>query len=470
MEELFSICVPPPRDSSRIRGVHVSPAPWKDPFPGIECPSSSNTGCDQRYADATKLGACSLGVKPETPVLMADLTWRPASRLRHGDWVLGFDEKPDPGRNRRYRVATVEALTIRKARTITLSTAFGEVTCTPDHRWLEKNRFRSAATIGELRLATVPVPPPAFGAGYKMGYLRGAMAGDGAFTHGPTRTRALLRVCDATFAARFARFGRDLGFDGFREFTYSAGYTMRPLYGIRTSRVKEVSRLGPYSEPRPTTEYMRGWLAGAFDAEGSNGGGSMLRIHQRISNRPFWKTAKHFLETLDVPYADEERRPSESDGGERMGSLRIGRVASQLRFIALTQPVVERKWAHLRRGRLKGAAQAAPVLSRRDAGVRAVINIQTSTGTLVEGGFFSHNRRVVPIPGRKQMQHEEVMCLVNVPWPRNRPGPPGNPMERLHATAGRVGLRVSQSGDHADARDRRASRKPCGRSFADLPR
>ncbi len=278
------------------------------------------------------------------------------------------------------------------ARSIILSTAFGEVTCTPAHRWLEKNRFRRAATIGELRLASLPVPPPAFGAGYKMGYLRGTMAGDGSFTHGPTQTRACLRVCDATFAMRFARFGRDLGFDGFREFTYSAGFTMRPLHGVRTSRVKEVYRLDPYSEPRPTTEYMRGWLAGVFDAEGSNGGGRMLRIHQRISNRPFWRTAKHFLEILDVPYADERRRPCESEGRERMGSLRIGRVASQLRFIALSQPVLERKWAHLRRGRLKGAARAAPVLSRRDAGVRKVISIQTSTGTIVEGGFFSHSR------------------------------------------------------------------------------
>ena len=118
-----------------------------------------------------------------------------------------------------------------------------------------------------------------------MGYLRGAMAGDGTFSRAPTQVRAQLRVCDASFAARFSRFGRDLGFEGFREFTYNAGYTLRPLYGVRTSRVREVSLLDPYLEPNPTPEYVRGWLAGAFDAEGS-GTDRKLRIFQRTSNGP----------------------------------------------------------------------------------------------------------------------------------------------------------------------------------------
>ena len=78
-----------------------------------------------------------------------------------------------------------------------------------------------------------------------------------------------------------------------------------------------------------------------------------------------------------------------------MGSLRIRRVANQPKFVALTQPVLERKWAHLRRGRLKSAALAAPVLSRRDAGVQTVVGVHTSNGTVVEGGFLSRNRQLV---------------------------------------------------------------------------
>src|SRR5207245_11510081 len=120
---------------------------------------------------------------------------------------------------------------------------------------------------------------------------------------------ARLRVVDADYAVSFDHYWQDSWFEGFRTFTYIAGYTKRPLYGVRTSRVREASRLSPYSEPSPTAEYMRGWLAGAFDAEGSSGGGQMLRIHQRIANRPLWEEGQHFLGCLDLPYAGGAQRP-----------------------------------------------------------------------------------------------------------------------------------------------------------------
>jgi len=262
---------------------------------------------------------------------------------------------------------------------------------------MERNRFRKAATIGELRLATIPVPPPVFGFDYKMGYLHGAMAGDGTFSRRPMQIRAALRVCDKPFASRFAQFGRDLGFEGFREFVYVAGYTMRPLYGVRTSRVKEVAMLDPYSEPSPTIGYMRGWLAGAFDAEGSNNGGQMLRIHQRLSNRAFWDTTTKFLLSLDLPHAEEKGRLPQTKGRERMGALRILKIADQIKFMALTQPVVRRKWAHLRRAGLRRTPKAF-VLSRREVGVRRVINITTNNGTLIAGGFLSQAGQGVPFP------------------------------------------------------------------------
>lgn len=341
------------------------------------------------HALTTSARACSSGIRHDTLVLTADLTWRPASTLKCGDHVLGFDERADPGRYRRIRVATVDELIRWQGNTITLSTEFGKITCTPDHNLLEKNRYRKAATIRELRLATATVSPPDFGRQYKMGYLRGAMAGDGTLCRRPANTHAMLRVCDASFAERFAEFGGDLRMDGFRRFTYIAGYTMRPLYGVRTSRVEEVSSLEPYSERSPTTEYMRGWLAGVFDAEGSNGGGGVIRIHQRLSNRPFWDTTARFLNTLGLPYTIEKPRARSSARRERMGSLRIGKIADQLRFVAMTQPVVERKWAYLRGAGLRLTPKAS-VVSRRATGVGPILSIGTSTHTIIAGGFLSH--------------------------------------------------------------------------------
>ena len=354
---------------------------------GSDDPSSgwrgSGSGTPNKNVDS--------GVSPETPVLMSDLTWKPARELRQEDFVLGFDQRPRPGRYRRCRVTTVEAVTIRYAITLTLATCFGAIECTPTHRWMERNRFRKAATIGEFRLATIPVPPPVLGSDYKMGYLHGALAGDGSFSRRPTQIRAALRVCDRPFASRFAQFGRDLGFAGLREFVYVTAATKRPLYGVRTSRVKEVAMLDPYSEPRPTTGYMRGWLAGAFDAEGSNSGGQMLRIHQRLSNRAFWDTTTSFLRSLAVPHTKEKGRPPQKNGLERMGSVRMLKLADQIKFMALTQPVIRRKWTHLCTAGLRLTPKTF-VLSRRKLGFRKVIDIATSNGTLIAGGFLSEAR------------------------------------------------------------------------------
>src|SRR3989475_5525692 len=127
MEELLGVHVLSTRGRFPTREVNVSSALGKD--------SLSDTDYSFKQSiNAPKPRACTFGVKPQTLVLMADLTWRLASRLRPGNRVLGFDEKPGPSRYRGYRVATVVALTIGRARTLTLGTELGVVSGTTDHR------------------------------------------------------------------------------------------------------------------------------------------------------------------------------------------------------------------------------------------------------------------------------------------------------------------------------------------------
>jgi DNA repair photolyase len=80
---------------------------------------------------------CVYCLTPETPVLYADMTWRPIGESRAGDVLLGFDEHArGPGKPRRLRWATVlDAWWSRKA-TLRLRTANADVVATADHRWL----------------------------------------------------------------------------------------------------------------------------------------------------------------------------------------------------------------------------------------------------------------------------------------------------------------------------------------------
>src|SRR5436305_1519571 len=54
---------------------------------------------------------CTYCLAPETPVLYADLVWRPLGEVKVGDRLMAFDEFPPgiPGGKRRVREATVEA-------------------------------------------------------------------------------------------------------------------------------------------------------------------------------------------------------------------------------------------------------------------------------------------------------------------------------------------------------------------------
>src|SRR5437016_13093004 len=51
---------------------------------------------------------CVYCMHSDTPILHADMAWRPIGEVRIGDVLFGFDEFPEPGRTRKFRPAVVE--------------------------------------------------------------------------------------------------------------------------------------------------------------------------------------------------------------------------------------------------------------------------------------------------------------------------------------------------------------------------
>ena len=81
---------------------------------------------------------CVYCLGPETPVLGADLVWRPIGELRVGDELVGFDEYPRlHGRARKLRRARVEAIWWSRKPTLRLITRKADVVTTAEHRWLQ---------------------------------------------------------------------------------------------------------------------------------------------------------------------------------------------------------------------------------------------------------------------------------------------------------------------------------------------
>lgn len=74
---------------------------------------------------------------PETPVLCADLSWRPIKFLREGDEVIGLDEEVTPSEKRKLRRARVTGSWATRKKAVRIKFEDGRsVTCSTDHPWL----------------------------------------------------------------------------------------------------------------------------------------------------------------------------------------------------------------------------------------------------------------------------------------------------------------------------------------------
>ena len=84
--------------------------------------------------------ACTYCLAPETPVLYANMTWRPIGNAQVGDQLVGFDEFPTATKYRYFRPAVVEAVWWSKKPTRRLVTEHADITTTDGHRWLRAGR------------------------------------------------------------------------------------------------------------------------------------------------------------------------------------------------------------------------------------------------------------------------------------------------------------------------------------------
>src|SRR5262245_56266342 len=128
---------------------------------------------------------CVYCLAPETPVLHADMTWRPLGEIRVGDELVGFDEFPNRGSPRKLRAARVEAVWWSRRPTSRLVTRSSEVVTTEEHRWLQARNFRWWRTeqlAPGKSLRRIPIAAaPEIDDDYRAGYIAGLSLGDGTF-------------------------------------------------------------------------------------------------------------------------------------------------------------------------------------------------------------------------------------------------------------------------------------------------
>ena len=336
---------------------------------------------------------CIYCVGPETPILYADMAWRPIGEVRVGDELTAFDEFPEAGRTRKFRKAIVEGVRWSKRPTLRLITAKTEILTTAEHRWLQARNFRWSRTEQlspgrQLRYMTV-MPDEEPDDDYRVGYIAGLSLGDGTFRYEPGwRSNRLgfpmaywrVALVDDEPLTRLVTFLRCFAVDAYLRPFFGGAPNRKPL---RKVEIRSLGRLAIVhaliTAERDSRSYRRGFLAGFFDAEGHSA--ESLRISQ-----------------VDLSILDRVRRYAFSLGFNFQLELRpgkastlrlVGRLIDRIRFFSVCRPAISRE-LHGLFGREMNL-DPEPVQAIEPGPPTDVVDIQTSTRTFYAAGLATHN-------------------------------------------------------------------------------
>jgi DNA repair photolyase len=367
--------------------------------------------------------ACAYCTAADTPVLMWDGRAKPIAELRVGDRIYGTVRS---GHYRRY-VGT-EVLdhwsTVKAAYRLTLKDGT-ELVVSGDHRfWTKRGKWKhvTGAMGGPLQRPYLTLndelagtgrfaAPPEDSQDYRRGYLCGLIRGDPHVSRESALPRFRLALVDLEALRRAREYLLDYEI-ATKEFLFqAAARSSREITGISIQTRAGVATIREaISWPRyASDDWLKGFLAGIFDAEGGRSGA--LRICNKDPEIIDWIT--YCLRRLGFDHVVEWR----ADGVRVVrvpGGLRV-----HLRFFHTVDPAITRKRS-IEGIALKSDAKLG-VESIEPLGIEMpMYDITTGTGDFIANGVVSHNcfaRRThtyLDLNAAEDFERE-IVVKVNVP-------------------------------------------------------
>ena len=349
---------------------------------------------------------CMHCLGPDTPILMADLTWRRIAEVAEGDEIVGFTEKPGFGQNRVYERAKVEHVWFTRSEAVEISLTGRTIVASADHRFLAPNRpyWREAENLS-LHSGLIDIATPSWTAEpesstYLAGYLAGAIGGDGTMRiAGSGKKGTLQSYCrvavlatDRPILDRMARAFSSLGlsplmirpFDGGVSGFHPAGGA-KPMLKAETRRMANLMAIRDLAIPeRQDRNWQAGFLAGFLDTDGSYCGGN-LRFCQ-VKTNGLLDCAERCISALGYIPQREDFRALQGR------SVRlVGDAEEQIRFLSTIRPALARKCTDFYGRRFAGRRVSKKVDGIRRLGMRDLVDIQTTSRTFIANGIATHN-------------------------------------------------------------------------------
>jgi DNA repair photolyase len=340
-----------------------------------------------------------------TPILMADGSAKPLADVRVGDAIYGTVRE---GHYLRYTITEVLAhwSTVKSAYRVTLEDGT-KLVASGDHRFLTERGWKHVTgaeqgpdqrpflTTNNKLMGFGGLPePPKESADYRRGYLCGMVRGDGHLRSGSYQNRLgetytanqfRLALTDTEALDRTRGYLSRIGI-GVTEFAFSpVSDTRRAMTAIRCfgrDQVRAIEWLIDWpSDPEP--DWLKGFLAGIFDAEGGYNGG-IWRVSNTDPEIIKWTCIG--LDELNLSYVIE---PSVRPNGLTVVRLRGG-LKEAMRFFHATDPAISRKRS-IEGVAIKSDAKLQ-VTAIEPLGLEMpMYDITTGTGDFIANGVVSHN-------------------------------------------------------------------------------
>jgi len=341
--------------------------------------------------------SCSHCLAKGTLMLLTDGSWKPIESVEVGDRLVSWELDAVEGKKyRRYVDTEVIRLIRKRERLIRITTTAGEVKSTPDHEWLVKRQDRHCVVrtrdlrVGDafLHLCDPVKEDITQDSDYRAGWLSGVSFGDGSWgdyvcKRGPVSTFKVYskdqELLDRVELYAKSLFGVELSRVHHKRKDTGAELSYSHL--TRVHRNDDLTALMDLAETPPmgrSTPFIKGWLAGMFDAEGTRNGLGICQKEQEAIDEVRYCWEKLGFDVRIAQKADDSW----------WVYMRGGRP-EVARFASLCRPALTRKVAITGAVSKTPRAQITaiePMGHKRDP---EVYDVETTSKTFVAGGFLS---------------------------------------------------------------------------------
>lgn len=390
--------------------------------------------------------ACSYCLSPDTDILMYDGTSKKLKDVQIGDELVGVKKEDEHYYTFTRTTVTNKTVVKKPAYKITLKNG-NTLICSEDHQWLTNRgwKYTTGEMVGENRRPYITTANQMLGFYslfnvpqyqetdmYKMGYLRGVVLGDANFKeyhydrkckkngepNGETQYHFRLVLKDENITARASQYLHDFGII-VSEFPFPMidRQTKERYYvtAIRTASKEYYDRIHDLIQKRDDAEFVRGFISGIYDAEGSTSDIMVRRFYN--TNQEIINDICEGLEKFGFIYTFDKDTITINNKITKTVRI-VGGISENLRFSQIFQTAYD-SYGLLERIKLKSYKSTELKIEsiQKYADDIELIDITTTTRNFIANGVVSHNcyaKSLLSFRGMWDEQHPAVADIEKI--------------------------------------------------------